>query len=1365
MLQADVKRIRKLAEHFREIEQATRQNLVGLLFTISRYDLADPLECISEYRVELGPSRSIGRPFGTAIRASSSRRRSTAESRGSHMGIGSIKHVVILMQENRSFDEYFGTFPGATGFYDTSAAAIFNQPNYAGYPGGLRPFRMSSFTASGIQRPGHAHDWNSMHTFWANGNMNGWASATFGPVSAHMAFYVADDIPYHWALASNFALCDHYFASALAGTAPNRLHLMSGCIQDPANPPYVPGSGLWPGPATGNPGYPGLLTWPTYADMLSAQNVSWAVYDETGSPPSWLTSAADPTNGWGSLNILDLFNTDQSSANYKAGFGQFESDAASGKLPTVSWLIPPFGLTEWERNQPGDGAYNMALKLNAILNATDADGSPLWESTVFILTYDENDGHFDHVRPPTPTPAEEPWLDAGTSAGDGPDLGPQPIGLGFRVPAIVISPWTFGRGVQSQVFDHTSILQFLEKVTGVTCFNLPVNAWRRSALFGDLTEVFDFSNPVDAATVIAQLPTLDQVHNFKMNAENRYTQPPPNGLGYTDLGQSHVTAPLPVPPQNPTWPPVAQACQLIMTTPSFGQNQVQAQAAGSTGPVTFPDAIKVYVDGFEPSELTTPYATQPPQSIPSASPQESACSTRIPAITFTDSSGNVITNIVATPTQIDFDPSTISTLPGVPHRFTFTYSVTFNDPVATFSFTAGTVQTLSVTANFQVDAAFTSAATLELVTSDDPQFLHRFYNATPYLSLELRVFPLVAGQSIFGVTLGPGKDPSDVDGDDALTFITTVMSALTTNQGTIPGNPSFPSGEILSFDDLEQGEDQASLPLYPTDTATNYPVFNFALARVQMQADSSDSATVRVFFRSFRASSTSVAYETQYAYRQYPLEGTEDPPPTGEPPDTKIPLLGVGYGQDAGEYATIPFFATERIQISDATKPMTWQQDTPNVQPIQTGMYGVPSGGTVQAYFGCWLDINQPQTNLFPIDVPADPGQLDGPFDPGAMLPIHSAFIFDGHQCLVAEISYDPIVIPPGDTPQYSAWLAQRNLGLSTAPNPGQHSSRRVMSVFEITPTSTSLLPGLKPDEILFDWTGLPPGSTASIYLPALGADKIMATAASMYGTQPFTRTDAHTLACPAKGLTYMPVPPGSGRSFAGLLTIDLPGTIHKGQTYLVVVNQVTNAQATPVTSTPVPKIASRDGLLTTTTTTAPSSWRKISGTFQITIPIHTKKDILTDKEREYSILLWILQTIPTTNRWYPVFLRYVCEFGHIIKGLGGDPTAIPPTGTGTWPGGPGSPGKPGTPGGPGHGFEGKIEGLVYDRFGDFEGFILRTDGGRSVTFHSRESHVRDIADRAWAERLRVTVIPEPGDGHRFERIVLHPTPRPLSGE
>lgn len=119
-------------------------------------------------------------------------------------------------------------------------------------------------------------------------------------------------------------------------------------------------------------------------------------------------------------------------------------------------------------------------------------------------------------------------------------------------------------------------------------------------------------------------------------------------------------------------------------------------------------------------------------------------------------------------------------------------------------------------------------------------------------------------------------------------------------------------------------------------------------------------------------------------------------------------------------------------------------------------------------------------------------------------------------------------------------------------------------------------------------------------------------------------------------------------------------------------------------------QIAVRDGPIATPTT-APTCWRKISGTFQLTIPFHSKKDILPNKEREYSILLWILQTIPTTNRWYPVFLRDVCEFCELIKGLGGDPTAIPPTGTGTWPGGPGPPGgpgapsKPGSPGGPGH--------------------------------------------------------------------------------
>ncbi|HTS68100.1 MAG TPA: hypothetical protein VMO17_03880 [Terriglobia bacterium] len=209
----------------------------------------------------------------------------------------------------------------------------------------------------------------------------------------------------------------------------------------------------------------------------------------------------------------------------------------------------------------------------------------------------------------------------------------------------------------------------------------------------------------------------------------------------------------------------------------------------------------------------------------------------------------------------------------------------------------------------------TSFVELELVTTDDPQFYHNFDNDTWYLSGELVVFSLLGGRSMFGVQLGSGSG-QNATGDDALTFINNVMTALTQNQGTIP---NLPPGEISSFDELNSLQDSISLPLYNPDTTTQLPIFNFGLARVHMQAQAGDQAIVRVFFRSFRASSTSTAYETPYAYRTYPLEGPPPNPPP-PPPDTKIPLLGLGYGQDANEVATIPFFATERIQVSDPTQ-------------------------------------------------------------------------------------------------------------------------------------------------------------------------------------------------------------------------------------------------------------------------------------------------------------------------------------------------------------------------------------------------------------------------------------------------------------
>jgi hypothetical protein len=297
--------------------------------------------------------------------------------------------------------------------------------------------------------------------------------------------------------------------------------------------------------------------------------------------------------------------------------------------------------------------------------------------------------------------------------------------------------------------------------------------------------------------------------------------------------------------------------------------------------------------------------------------------------------------------------------------------------------------------------------------------------------------------------------------------------------------------------------------------------------------------------------------------------------------------------------------------------------------------------------------------------------------------------------------------------------------------------SRKALSTFDIKATSASLPAGSKADELMFDWTALPDGAAASIYLPAVSADATLATAGSMYGAQPFTRIDDHTLGCAAKGIAFMPIPPGSG-NYAGLLTVELPNTVQAGDKYVVVISQITNAEA------------GRHGSTRT--------WRKVVGTFQLSIPIGTKAVILPTAERNLSILRSILDSTPQTSRWYPVMLRYVGAFADGVEGLGGDPSLIPPSATGTWPGWPGEgAGKGHHKGEPGSRLIGKVAGLVYDHFGDFEGFILETDCGDSFTFYSRENHMADLARRAWAERLRITVVSEHQDEERPQRIVLHP--------
>lgn len=385
-----------------------------------------------------------------------------------------VKHVVQIMMENRSFDHYFGTFPGVRGFNDPTAItlstgkSVFYQPDPKNPAGYLLPFHLDTRTTGAQAIPDTSHAWLVQHSAWNGGKMDNWLPAhraadgdAHGPFT--MGYYEQQDLPFHRWLAENFTILDNYHCSVFGPTTPNRLMHMTG-----TNDPH----GKAGGPILSTEGFTG--SWPTYAEALTNAGVSWKVYSESG-------------GGITLGNFVNFKNASPGSVLYDSGIapapvGKFEYDCLTGNLPTVSW-IDPGSHSEHPSGWPADGANWIAGKLDAIAANRD-----LWESTVVILNYDENDGLFDHVPPPTPpagTPDEFVTLTDPVSGVPGNGL---PIGLGFRVPCIIISPWTQGGWVCSDVSDHTSCLKFCEVVTGVPATN--ISAWRRQTV-SDFTGAFN----------------------------------------------------------------------------------------------------------------------------------------------------------------------------------------------------------------------------------------------------------------------------------------------------------------------------------------------------------------------------------------------------------------------------------------------------------------------------------------------------------------------------------------------------------------------------------------------------------------------------------------------------------------------------------------------------------------------------------------------------------------------------------------------------------------------------------------------------------------------------------------------------------
>jgi phospholipase C len=408
-----------------------------------------------------------------------------------------IEHVVILIQENRSFDHYFGSYRGVRGFADPnvltltdgSGLSIFAQP---GYPGGfdgdhLYPFHLNSYS-DGECTNDINHSWGPQHTYWDGGKLDGFVTghlaadgAANGPLA--MGYYTRKDLSFYYALADAFTLCDNYYCSVIGPTDPNRLYAMSAWL-DPAG---TQGGPILSTSSTRVERY-GTLSWTTMPEQLQARGISWKVY-----------GSADGNYG---DNVLPYFkqywsdpilNTNALTPSFP---GTFQADVAAGTLPQVSWVLAPLIASEHPPAPEIYGEVVAAQLLNTLVS-----NPAIWAKTALFITYDENGGYFDHVPPPVaPAGTAGEYLTANPLPADASGTA-GPIGLGFRVPTLVVSPFARGGFVCSDAFDHTSTLRFLETRFGAEVPNL--SSWRRSVT-GDLTSAFNF------AQVNASVPSLPQ---------------------------------------------------------------------------------------------------------------------------------------------------------------------------------------------------------------------------------------------------------------------------------------------------------------------------------------------------------------------------------------------------------------------------------------------------------------------------------------------------------------------------------------------------------------------------------------------------------------------------------------------------------------------------------------------------------------------------------------------------------------------------------------------------------------------------------------------------------------------------------------
>ncbi|WP_066949035.1 phosphocholine-specific phospholipase C [Microtetraspora fusca] len=434
-------------------------------------------------------------------------------------GLDSIRHVVFFMQENRSFDHYFGTLRGVRGFGDRNAVML-----PAGRPvfeqSGVLPYSVRAGTGDRDLTEGDLqyvegvdHEWDTGQRTRGDGWHDGWIAGK-GPGA--MVHFDRRELPFQFELADAFTLCDAYHCSMFGPTNPNRLYHWSGTVgHEPS------GRRTTANDACAEDTHPGYAH-TSFPERLTAAGKTWRVYQEWDnyqcnsldfftsfkrvaraalshtphrSLHSFYTSIAglpEPEReemlaalekGVAQLTPADLDAYRRGLSRVAPGrlATSFRADVAEGRLPQVSYIVAPEAYSE--HPDPSSPAHSAGL-VYEILDALASHPS-VWERTALFLTFDENDGFYDHVPPPLPPEGtEDEFIDG------------LPIGLGYRVPMTVVSPWTAGGHVCSEVFDHTSTIRFVERWLGVAEPN--ISSWRRRVA-GDLTSAFDFTPAFDSA--------------------------------------------------------------------------------------------------------------------------------------------------------------------------------------------------------------------------------------------------------------------------------------------------------------------------------------------------------------------------------------------------------------------------------------------------------------------------------------------------------------------------------------------------------------------------------------------------------------------------------------------------------------------------------------------------------------------------------------------------------------------------------------------------------------------------------------------------------------------------------------------------